>query len=514
MEINNSNLNLIDRIKMKTLKKQDDKVIEKIKKSNMKELNWFFKDYINELYFDDSKIQVFKLLEDNGAFDKFESFQISDYKGVSYENPLIVIEALKEDKNKASLLRYLRVKTGTEKFCRAIALFSNDSFDADEFISGIKDSEAREMVLDDLYESISIDNKIKVMQDMTSERRAILLGQHKIDGEEAVQLFNMIDDEEFMRKYKEDIKNFILSRKNGDRLQIESANKALALLNVFGNDMESKDIADLILLYEKEFAKENNQNCDKNIIKQYAKYMENADVNKIFSEMTSIISNPDNLQWFVKEFLGKIDEFTLSFAFLRYNANVKYGKSEYIQFSKENPHYLYDIANYYYGYRIILDNNFECSYINDIIAEIPIQDRIKFLLTYGRKIENIDQNLIIKGLTQSKEISTNEKLNKYRQFLSSEDIANLINLEEPQIRMKLITSYEDLPKEVLDEVIRYAENEEVKDMSALQRIKFIAELRKNRNNHTNISIKSSSINKGNLKKMLYWMIVNKSNLRG
>lgn len=502
MEINNSNLNLIDRIKMKTLKKQDDKVIEKIKRADLQELNWFLKSYISELYFDDSKIQVFKLLEDNGAFDKFKSFQISNYKGVSYENPLIVIEALKEDKNKASLLRYLRVKTGTEKFCRAIALFSNDSFDADEFISGIKDSEAREMVLDDLYESISIDNKIKVMQDMTSERRAILLGQHKIDGEEAVQLFNMIDDEKFMRKYKEDIKNFISSRKNGgngDRLQIESANKALTLLNVFGNDMESKDIADSIitLLYDEKFARSTNYCYD--IIKEYAEHIETKGMDNILYHLSGI--SPDKMQPFVSEYFGKISEYGLKEAFSIYKVNVANDNIRFKQFSEENPHYLYDIAKCYYGYRIVLDNNFECYEINDVLEEIPIQDRMKFSLEFKDKIEKIDQKRIIAELVRSKQgISSDEKLNKYRKFLPIEDIANLINLESPQMRMKLIASYEDLPEGVLDEVIRYAENEEVKDMSALQRIKFIAELRKNKNNHTNISIKSSSINKGNLKK--------------
>lgn len=496
MDTKDSNLNLIDRFKMKIQKKQDEKVIEKIKRADLEELKWFLENYISELHFDDSKLQIFKLLEDNGAFDKFKNFQVKDCKGVSYENPLIILEALEEDQNKCSLLKYLKEKTTDGNLYRAIAMFSNDEFDADKFVTGIGNKEYREQVLNDLYEITSIGTKIKVMQDMTSEDRARLIAQHKIDGKEAVQLFCLMDDEEVIREYKEDIEEVIFSRKNGknkDSLQIENGKQALTVLNVFGNNMGSEDIADLIILYENEFAKENNKKCDKNIIKQYAKYMEPAEVDNIFIELTSI--NPDNLKWFVEEFLGEIDEFSLKTAFGIYNGNIKGGNSEYIQFSQENPHYLYDIANYYYGYRITLDNNFECCDINDVIAEIPIQDRMRFSLEYSSKIENIDQNRIIEELVQSKEeMSINDKLDKYRQFLSSENIANLINSESPQTRIKLITSYDDLPKEVLDEVVKYAENEETKDISAFQRMKFMAGLRKMKNNHTNISIDDSGKN--------------------
>lgn len=420
----------------------------------------------------------------------FDKFKEKEYKqiGTMIENPYIIFEQLQEDKNRLELIQYFyEYDINTEGFNTCMG----DTQDNSNIIllDAMESQEYREQVLDIMYSSMNLDSKLiedfvlEIIDNMEPEKRKQFLQNHSFNNGMTLILEIKYKNEVLMQNSKSSIEELLATSDSLSTIKFtkEQAKKALEL---YGETMSTSNLEICI-----EESINNEEDLENMLNKYYARLKEK--ISSIFECTTLWSYDYKNIEMFVRNFSNDIDENTMKDIIANYNDSLdeaenrikKESKNKdkiktFVEHDKEEPTFQYETVCKYYDTKM-QDGNFKPKLVNEIIAYLPVIDRLKFVKKYKDKIPTLEVRGVGKEMVSNIEnLDVKKVLLEYQDIISSQDIIDIINACPFKQKMELM-KLSNLDEEQKNEIVKYAQKSGEPNVSFLELVATNAELQKN-----------------------------------
>lgn len=477
-------MGIFDNIRQNMKQKQDKKIIEKIKHENNPKAIY---DLIEELQLDDSRMQIFRLFDQNHVFDSFKGKKYDEI-GSIIENPYIIFKQLKEDKNRLEVIQYFYEHDINAKGFNTCIGETKDNSNI-ILLTAMESQEYREQVLDTMYNFMNLDSQsieelvLGIIDNMEPEKREQFLQNHSFNNKMTIKMYNKYNNEALMQKSNSSIEEYLSTRESTSVISGINQEQAKKILELYGETMCSTNLRICV-----ENSYNNVENLENMLNKYYVRLKD--EISYIFKRTTLWSYDYKNIEMFISNFSNDIDENTIKDILDNYNESLSEAEDrmkkktegqdkikDFVEHDKEEPRFLYETVCRYYDTKI-QDENFKPTLINEIITNLPFIDRLEFVKKYKDTITILEVSGIGKEVVSNVEyLDVKKFLLEYQDVISSQDIIDIINAVPFKQRMELI-KLSNLDEEQKSEIIKYAQESGEQNVNFLELATTKAELEK------------------------------------
>lgn len=479
-------MGIFDNIKQNIMQNQDKKIIEKIKKESDPRVIY---DLIGELQLDDSRMQIFRLFDQNHVY---ASFKEKRYKEIScyIENPYIIFKQLQEDKNRLELIKYFYEYNINKKGFN-VCIGANKDESKIILLEAIKSQEYREQVLDIMYNSMNFDYEyieevvLEIIDNMEPKKREQFLKSHSFNNKMTIELYSKYNDEELIKRADSSIKQYLTTLESTYEIIAMNQEQAKRILELYGDTMCSTNLG---ICIENSYY-DNVDSLEKMLNKYYKRIKDK--INSIFHGTTIWRYDYKNLEMFISNFSEDIDENTVKEILDNYNESLAQAKDRmmletegqnkmrsFVEHDREEPKFLYETVCKYYDTKM-QSKKFKPTLINEIITSLPLADRLEFVKKYKDRIKTLEIRGIAKEVLSNFEYADIKKfLIEYQDVIPLQEIIEIVKAMPFKQRMELI-KLSNLDEEQKNEIIKHAQENGEQNVSFLELAITKSKLQKN-----------------------------------